>query len=178
MRCHHLKFPQAEMLHRYSICLTSSTIFSFLCLLQVLSRLQDVAAKESVSYDVSGLEAIVFVAEGDMRNALNSMQSTVSGFGTVSSESVFKVRTWFDLFCLICSGCACFIFSFRCALHAREEVFCNWLLAQSSVFNLTSVFFSKQLKQICDQPQPLKIRAALERYILFCHYYPSFCCSL
>eukprot|EP01032_Pedospumella_encystans_P009827 gene9827-11539_t len=72
---------------------------------EVLSRLQDVAAKESVSYDVSGLEAIVFVAEGDMRNALNSMQSTVSGFGTVSSESVFK---------------------------------------------------------ICDQPQPLKIRAALE----------------
>ena len=59
---------------------------------EVLSRLQDVAAKESVSYDVSGLEAIVFVAEGDMRNALNSMQSTVSGFGLVSSENVFKVN--------------------------------------------------------------------------------------
>ena len=59
---------------------------------EVLSRLEDVAAKENVSYDVSGLEAIVFVAEGDMRNALNSMQSTVSGFGTVTSENVFKVR--------------------------------------------------------------------------------------
>lgn len=58
---------------------------------EVLSRLQDVAAKEGVSYDVSGLEAIVFVAEGDMRNALNSMQSTVSGFGHVSAEHVFKV---------------------------------------------------------------------------------------
>jgi hypothetical protein len=27
-----------------------------------------------------------------MRNALNSMQSTVSGFGLVSAENVFKVR--------------------------------------------------------------------------------------
>lgn len=61
-------------------------------------RLQDVAAKEGVSYDMSGLEAIVFVAEGDMRNALNSMQSTVSGFGHVSSESVFKVC------CVCCLG--------------------------------------------------------------------------
>jgi replication factor C subunit 2/4 len=60
---------------------------------EVLSRLQDVAALENVSYDTAGLEAIVFVAEGDMRNALNSMQSTVSGFGRVSSENVFKVRT-------------------------------------------------------------------------------------
>jgi len=58
---------------------------------EVLSRLQQVCALESVTYDSSGLEAIIFTAEGDMRNALNSLQSTVSGFGIVNAENVYKV---------------------------------------------------------------------------------------
>lgn len=58
---------------------------------EVLARLQQVAAFESVSYDDSGLEAIIFTAEGDMRNALNALQSTVSGFGLVTADNVFKV---------------------------------------------------------------------------------------
>lgn len=58
---------------------------------EVLTRLQQVSAMENVSYEASGLEAIIFTAEGDMRNALNSLQSTVSGFDHVNSENVFKV---------------------------------------------------------------------------------------
>lgn len=58
---------------------------------QVLLRLKQVCALEGVSYDESGLEAIIFTAEGDMRNALNALQSTYSGFSHVTSENVFKV---------------------------------------------------------------------------------------
>lgn len=58
---------------------------------EILGRLQQICALESVSYDLTGLESIIFTAEGDMRNALNALQSTVSGFGQVTSENVFKV---------------------------------------------------------------------------------------
>ena len=58
---------------------------------ELLARLQQVCAAESVAYDSSGLEAIIFTAEGDMRNALNALQSTVSGFSFVTSDNVFKV---------------------------------------------------------------------------------------
>mmetsp|Transcript_15261 Transcript_15261/g.14655 ORF Transcript_15261/g.14655 Transcript_15261/m.14655 type:complete len:331 (+) Transcript_15261:140-1132(+) len=58
---------------------------------EILGRLQQICALESVNYDLSGLESIIFTAEGDMRNALNALQSTVSGFGLVTSENVFKV---------------------------------------------------------------------------------------
>lgn len=54
-------------------------------------RLKQICALENVSYDDSGLEAIIFTAEGDMRNALNALQSTVSGFSLVTAENVFKV---------------------------------------------------------------------------------------
>uniref|UniRef100_A0A8C4QKQ2 Replication factor C subunit 2 n=1 Tax=Eptatretus burgeri TaxID=7764 RepID=A0A8C4QKQ2_EPTBU len=58
---------------------------------QVLCRLTTVAEKESVPTTDDGLEAIIFTAQGDMRQALNNLQSTYSGFGFVSSDNVFKV---------------------------------------------------------------------------------------
>lgn len=37
------------------------------------------------------MEAIVFTAQGDMRQALNNLQSTYNGFNHVNAENVFKV---------------------------------------------------------------------------------------
>jgi replication factor C subunit 2/4 len=58
---------------------------------QVLTRLRHVCKEENVSYDLQGLEALLFTAEGDLRHALNNLQATVSGFGHVSAENVWKV---------------------------------------------------------------------------------------
>jgi hypothetical protein len=44
-----------------------------------------------VNYTEGGLEAIIFTADGDMRQALNNLQATHSGFGLVSQDNVFKV---------------------------------------------------------------------------------------
>ncbi|KAI1723669.1 ATPase family associated with various cellular activities (AAA) domain-containing protein [Ditylenchus destructor] len=38
-----------------------------------------------------GLEAILFTAQGDMRQALNNLQCTVAGYGKITKEAVFKV---------------------------------------------------------------------------------------
>ena len=65
--------------------------FSRLADVEILERLLQVCHEEKVPYDDSGLEAIIFSAEGDMRNALNSLQSTHSGFGYINAENVFKV---------------------------------------------------------------------------------------
>ncbi|XP_072099597.1 replication factor C subunit 2 isoform X2 [Mobula birostris] len=58
---------------------------------QVLARLMQVVEKENVQYTDDGLEAIIFTAQGDMRQALNNLQSTHSGFEFVNSDNVFKV---------------------------------------------------------------------------------------
>ena len=57
----------------------------------LLQRLIEVCGFENASYTNDGLEALIFTAEGDMRNAINNLQSTVSGFGTVNSENVYRV---------------------------------------------------------------------------------------
>ncbi|KNH03645.1 P-loop containing nucleoside triphosphate hydrolase protein [Perkinsela sp. CCAP 1560/4] len=46
---------------------------------------------DTLCYTNSGLEALTFIAEGDMRNAINGLQSTAAGFECVNAENVFKV---------------------------------------------------------------------------------------
>ena len=68
--------------------------FSKLTDKHVLKRLQEVLHAEQAGqapFNEEGLEALIFTAEGDMRQALNNAQATIAGFGLISSENVFKV---------------------------------------------------------------------------------------
>lgn len=58
---------------------------------EVLTRLLEVCSAEFIAYEPGGLEALLFTAEGDMRNALNNLQSTSAGFGLVSADNVYRV---------------------------------------------------------------------------------------
>lgn len=58
---------------------------------QILAKLIEVCQHENVSYVEDGLEAIVFTAQGDMRQALNNLQSTANGYDEVNGINVFKV---------------------------------------------------------------------------------------
>ncbi|KAL8435325.1 hypothetical protein ACSSS7_002578 [Eimeria intestinalis] len=59
----------------------------------LVQRLREVCHKENITFTDDGIEALVFSADGDMRNALNNLQSTVSGFGIVNKTNVEKART-------------------------------------------------------------------------------------
>ncbi|URD99921.1 Replication factor C subunit [Musa troglodytarum] len=65
--------------------------FSRLSDQEILGRLMVVVEAERVPYVPEGLEAIIFTADGDMRQALNNLQATFSGFRFVNQENVFKV---------------------------------------------------------------------------------------
>lgn len=65
--------------------------FSKLNETQILANVIEVCKKENLKYDESGLEAIVFTSQGDMRQALNNLQSTANGFGEITEDNVFKI---------------------------------------------------------------------------------------
>ncbi|KHJ43813.1 putative replication factor C small subunit [Trichuris suis] len=56
---------------------------------EALSRLRYVVDEEKVKYDMTGLEDIVALSGGDMRRALNILQSTVMAFDVVNRENVY-----------------------------------------------------------------------------------------
>ena len=58
---------------------------------QIVARLLQICKAEDVQYSDDGLAALVFSAEGDMRQAVNNLQSTWAGFGFVSGDNVFRV---------------------------------------------------------------------------------------
>lgn len=58
---------------------------------QVREKLKHVCKEESIKYTDDGLQAILYTAQGDMRQALNNLQSTYDGFVEVTAENVYKV---------------------------------------------------------------------------------------
>ena len=59
---------------------------------QVTSRILAVIDAEKIThYTNDGLEALVFTCDGDLRAAINNLQSTFSGFGNITATTVFKV---------------------------------------------------------------------------------------
>lgn len=58
---------------------------------QIVKRLMQICEAEKVEYSEDGIAALVFSAEGDMRQAINNLQSTWAGFGFVSGDNVFRV---------------------------------------------------------------------------------------
>ncbi|KAK1055784.1 replication factor C subunit 4, partial [Friedmanniomyces endolithicus] len=58
---------------------------------QVVKRLYQICKAENVEYSDDGIAALVFSAEGDMRQAINNLQSTFAGFGFVSGDNVFRI---------------------------------------------------------------------------------------
>jgi replication factor C subunit 2/4 len=55
-------------------------------------RLEHILKIENVPYDNEGVEALVFTAEGDMRNVLNGAQSTFNASGLINAENVYRMN--------------------------------------------------------------------------------------
>jgi len=59
---------------------------------QILSRLYEIVGKEQIKkYDDSGMRTILFTCNGDMRQAINTLESTYQGFQNITEETVLKV---------------------------------------------------------------------------------------
>ena len=58
---------------------------------ELLTRLIVICELEHVQKTEDGLESILYTSDGDMRNAINSLQATYQGFGIVNATNVFKV---------------------------------------------------------------------------------------
>ncbi|KAH8916453.1 P-loop containing nucleoside triphosphate hydrolase protein [Atractiella rhizophila] len=58
---------------------------------EILKRLIEICDAENVKYSNDGLASLIFTSEGDMRQAINNLQSTYAGFGFISPDAVFKV---------------------------------------------------------------------------------------
>ncbi|RKP11744.1 P-loop containing nucleoside triphosphate hydrolase protein [Piptocephalis cylindrospora] len=58
---------------------------------QLLRRLVEICKAEGVDYEGDGMDALLFTAEGDLRSAVNALQSTYYGFGLISASNVLRV---------------------------------------------------------------------------------------
>uniref|UniRef100_A0A6G1S7F3 Replication factor C subunit 2 n=1 Tax=Aceria tosichella TaxID=561515 RepID=A0A6G1S7F3_9ACAR len=58
---------------------------------QLKRKLVDICNLMNVKYDDKGIQAVIYTAQGDMRQAINNLQSTHDGFEEITEDKVFKV---------------------------------------------------------------------------------------
>jgi replication factor C subunit 2/4 len=59
---------------------------------EVLSRMYEITGKEGIKQcDDGGMRTVLFTCNGDMRQAINTLESTYQGFGAITEENVLKV---------------------------------------------------------------------------------------
>ncbi|CAI5954799.1 unnamed protein product [Closterium sp. NIES-65] len=143
--------------------------FSRLTDAQVLARLMLVVQEEKVAYVPEGLEAIVFTADGDMRQGLNNLQATATGFGLVNADNVFRVSVWKGRESMGgtadgdmrqgLSNLQATATGF--GLVNADNVFrgLNNLQATATGFGLVN---ADNVFRVCDQPHPLKVAATVK----------------
>jgi replication factor C subunit 2/4 len=125
--------------------------FSKLTDQEVLNRIIQVIQMENVSFENPGLEALVFSAEGDMRNALNNLQATVAGFGHVSDANVFKVVDQPHPLKVRAVVDACLASDIYLAQSRLEELWKNGY----SCYDLIGTFF--KVVKYNDMSEPIKL---------------------
>ncbi|MCJ1390730.1 replication factor C subunit 4 [Xylographa bjoerkii] len=129
---------------------------------QLLSRLLSICAAEKVQHSDDGLAALVFSAEGDMRQAINNLQSTYAGFGFVSGDNVFKVVDSPHPIKVQAMMKACWETKVEAALEILQEL---WGLGYSSHDIISTMFrVTKSIPGVSEHA-----RLEFIREIGFCH---------
>ena len=54
-------------------------------------KLINICDKESIDYNDKGIEALIFISQGDVRYAINCLESTYFGFNKITYENVYKI---------------------------------------------------------------------------------------
>jgi len=58
---------------------------------QVKQRLITICEKENINYDKDGIDALVLVSQGDLRQGINNLQLTYNGYTNITKDNVFKL---------------------------------------------------------------------------------------
>ncbi|WFD42627.1 replication factor C subunit 4 [Malassezia psittaci] len=119
---------------------------------QLLRRLVEICKAENVEYSDEGLAAIVFTAEGDMRQAINNLQSTWTGQGFVNADNVFKVCDQPHPMAIHEILKACYEARLDDSLDKLDEI---WSLGYSSLDIVTTMF--RVVKTMDVLPESIKL---------------------
>lgn len=110
------------------------------------------AAISQVEHSKDGLAALVFTSEGDMRQAINNLQSTWTGLGFVSPDNVFKVCDQPHPITIRAMLNACYKGDIEKAMDKLDEV---WNLGYAAVDIVTTIF--RVVKTMDSIPEAIKV---------------------
>jgi replication factor C subunit 2/4 len=116
----------------------------------ISDRLQYICQQEDVQYDEGGIKALVFIAQGDMRKAINNMEATYNSFDRITEEYVYKLchQPHPDSIIAVVKSCAAR--NLKEAINnyniLKEKGYCNSDILQTLINVLKAVTIDEQMR--------------------------------
>lgn len=57
----------------------------------IKKRLTMICEKENIKYDVGGINSLIFISQGDIRQAINNLEATYNGYNLITEDNVYKL---------------------------------------------------------------------------------------
>ncbi|CAO1633861.1 unnamed protein product [Sympodiomycopsis kandeliae] len=118
----------------------------------ILRRLLEICDLENIQYTDAGLEALVFTSEGDMRQAINNLQSTHTGLSLVNPDNVFKICDQPHPIIIKSILNACYQGNLDSAMENLDQV---WNAGYAAIDIITTLF--RVLKTMDSIPEAVKL---------------------
>ena len=58
---------------------------------EIKKRLEFICKKENIEYTKDGIDTLIVISQGDMRQAINSLQLTYDGFKKINNKNIYKL---------------------------------------------------------------------------------------
>lgn len=103
----------------------------------IKKRLDMICQLEKVNHDEKGLEAIIFISHGDIRQAINNLEATHNSYNMITEENVYKLcyQPHPNKVITLIQKCACrnLILAIKQYANLKEDGYCNSDILQTMI---------------------------------------------
>lgn len=116
----------------------------------ISDKLMQICKTENVQYDEGGIQSLIFIAQGDLRRAINNMEAIYKSFNMISEQNVYKLCHQPHPSQIICLIQCCASKNIKDAITnynlLKEKGFCNSDILQTLITVLKSVTMDETLR--------------------------------
>ena len=116
----------------------------------MILKLKDICKKENVSYTEDGLNSLIFLSDGDIRQCINNLESIYIGYNEITEETVYKICDQPSPVMITPIINSCLIYDLNSSIYHLSELkkkgYCNNDILLTIINVLKSMNISEKIK--------------------------------
>jgi replication factor C subunit 2/4 len=116
----------------------------------IKQKIEYICNKENITYDNSGINALIFISQGDMRFAINNLEAVYNSYDILTEDNVYKLCYQPHPKAIITIIQSCVLKNFNLAVknfnNLKEQGYCNTDISQTMINILKIIDINENIR--------------------------------